>query len=271
MHRNPVLIFLTLLLLNINVWGQVKTQSELDVIADKISEEALKLYRSEFTSWNGTDLFLAAYKESMDSLGGYFSYSTDSNYHCIFYSTSESPEVIGDVIFSNGYILSYTSTNLLKRPFTETERAYHLLKTRTSKLVKEDSLFRYYEGTNFNFIPLIEPGNVRVYAVTSSNKGGVAYLGNDYLIRFNDSLHVIAREKLHESLIKIERSSEPAGGGTIHTHLDEYSPFMTPTELCTIMLYKEIINMRSLVVVSRYYTVIWSGHETIHIFPAEKR
>ena len=89
-------------------------------IADSISKEGERLYKSETTSWYGTDVFLEKFKSETDNIGGYFSYDDKGNYTCLFFSKGDSPQVLGTISFGNSFdsiraTIDDTKRNLLLR------------------------------------------------------------------------------------------------------------------------------------------------------------
>src|SRR4051812_33621350 len=83
------------ILISIFTFGQV----DLSHIKDSILKEGKKLYRSEFASWYGTDIFLENYKGQRNNIGGYFSYADNENEVCVFFSNEDSPKVLGTITF----------------------------------------------------------------------------------------------------------------------------------------------------------------------------
>ena len=108
---NKTLIFI-LTLLTVCVFGQNNPTDE----AQPIVSEGKLLYKSEITSWYGTDLFLENYK-NRDNIGGYFSYTDQEVSKCIFFSKSDNPNVIGTISFDNTYNIKTAKTDLSEREF----------------------------------------------------------------------------------------------------------------------------------------------------------
>ncbi len=162
--------------------------------------------------------------------------------------------------------------DLTARDFTALEHVYYALRQKTQALIKEDSFFKHYASTDLNLIPVVYDDRKVVYILCATRKQNVLVLGNDYLVRFDDSLNVTKRIRLHESLIVLERNaSEKEVVGGIHTHVPGHSPFMTATDLCTLMLYKDVLGISKHVVVSQDYITIWDGGEGVLITPSPQK
>src|SRR5580765_6941695 len=67
-------------------------------IADSISSEGKKLYKSEMASWYGTDVFVERFKSERENIDGYFSYPEADSYKCIFFSKGNNPEVLATIM-----------------------------------------------------------------------------------------------------------------------------------------------------------------------------
>src|SRR5271154_6483360 len=78
-------------------------RDHLDQIADSITTEGKALYKSEWASWYGTDIFVAKCPTLRSFSGGYFSYETGNGLVNIFYSKGDSPVVIASVSFEKDF------------------------------------------------------------------------------------------------------------------------------------------------------------------------
>ena len=96
-------------------------QKDLVKIADSISNEGNALYKSEFASWYGTDIFVEKCKNRRANAGGYLSYDNGSGLVNIFFTKEPAPKVLSTITF--GYDLDFHNYKLdtTDRAFTETE------------------------------------------------------------------------------------------------------------------------------------------------------
>jgi hypothetical protein len=236
------------------------SQIELDKKSDTLLAEGRRLYKSEMASWYGTDIFLGQYKDK-DRIGGYFSYSGNDGNKCIFFSRGDTPRVIGTIAFDDTYNVQTAKADLTERELTDPEHELCMLRIAASKMVSSDTLFKYYEHTNLNLIPLITGNERKVYILTGPQQTDIVIFGNDYLLTFDKENKIITKQQLHRNIISINYGGKAAKGedvvGTMHTHQPETGDFITPTDICTLMLYEKFAKWKQHVVVSANYVSIW--------------
>ena len=238
-------------------FGQINTIQ----IADSITKEGKKLYMSEFASWYGSDIFLEVFKDDVNNIGGYFSYSDKSNHNCVFFSKGVNPQVLGTIIFDSSLNLENVLIDETKRNFSSHENDIFLIrKAALYEIEKDTSLFLMYNGTNFNLIPIVEGEERKVYVLTGTARTDVVIIGNDYLLKFNNDNKLISKRKLHANIIPLEYAKEGEDNkeGSIHMHLPETGDFITATDICTFMLYEKIAKWNQQIVISEKYMSIWN-------------
>lgn len=242
-------------LLTLGVFGQKNPTEE----AQPLVEEGKLLYRSEMASWYGTDLFLENYKER-ENIGGYFSYSENDTSRCIFFSRAENPEVIGTISFDSAYNVNTAKTDLTQRTFTTTENDLYTIRKLALDEIVSDTLFKTYNNTNLNLIPLIQGKEKKVYVLTGPQQNGVVIFGNDYLLTFNPENKLTEKKQLHANIIPVYYGGDENKEAEIamHTHLPKTGDFMTATDICTLMLYEKFAQWESYNVVSEKYLNIWN-------------
>lgn len=236
----------------------VIAQAKFEKIARPIVEEGKMLYRSEMSSWYGTDLFLEKFKEQA-KIGGYFSYSENNVTKCIFISKENNTKVIGTITFDNSFDTDKAITDLNERSLNKTEVKYLNLRKKAVELISKDTLFKQYENMNLNIIPIINDGINKVYVVSGPKKNGVVIFGNDYLIEFDKNYNLKSKRQLHKNIIPIEYKNENGKDAeTMHSHLPETGDFITATDICTLMLYEKFAKWKNHLVVSKKYVSIWN-------------
>ncbi|HET9431786.1 MAG TPA: hypothetical protein VFO70_11455 [Chitinophagaceae bacterium] len=254
MKRTSVVL---LTLLNITVFGQ-DNPTEL---AKPIVAEGKRLYKSEITSWYGTDAFLENYKDRAN-IGGYFSYSDNGIMKCIFFSKADKPKVIGTISFDSTYNTKTAKTDLTEREFSSDEVDLYAIRKIALATINSDTLFRTYKNTNLNLIPLIYGGERKVYVLTGPQQNGVVIFGNDYLLNFDSNNNLISMKQLHKNIIPINYGGKEEEGkeieGTMHSHLPETGDFITATDICTLMLYETFTKWKQHNVISKNYLNIWN-------------
>ncbi|MDI3321512.1 hypothetical protein [Pinibacter soli] len=265
--KTTSLSLITFLLFALNASAQ-KNPTEM---AAPIVEEGKMLYRSEMASWNGTDLFLEKYTDK-GNIGGYFSYADGDSTRCIFYSKEESPKVLGAVTFDSTYSTSVASVNLAERSFSKKEKELFVIRDAAKKLMLSDTLFESFNNTSLNLIPIIVKGERRVYIITGAEKTGVVIFGNDYLLTFDNDAKVLTKKKLHANILPSYYGEKDGkkSVGSIHSHNSQTGDFITPTDICTLMLYEKVAGWEQYVVVSEHYVNIWNCEtNTLVVRPSE--
>ncbi|RAJ85493.1 hypothetical protein CLV59_102196 [Chitinophaga dinghuensis] len=229
---------------------------DIDHTTAAIEAEGRRLYRSEMASWYGTDIFRDAYF-APDKSGGYLSYSSDNNATCIFYSKGDTPVVIATITFDNTYNTQTAQKDFVTRPLTTYEGELLTIRNKALKLVNTDTTFKSYNNTNLNLVPLISNGERKAYVLTGPKVNGVVIFGNDYLITFDEKGNVKEKKALHKNIIPIQYQTEE-GQVTMHSHLPETGDFITPTDICTLMLYEKFAHWKQHIVISQNYYSIWN-------------
>lgn len=245
----------------------LKTFSQHDkrAVADSITQEGLKLFRSEMASWYGTDIFMEKAKSEREEIGGYFSYADGKYYKCVFYSNTSTPTVLGTITFKGSYDPSKAALNLSKRSFTETELSYYSIrKAALDEIAEDTSMFVTFKNTNLNLIPLIEKGSKKVYVLTGTSRSDIVIIGNDYLLTFDEQNKLVSKRKIHANVITLptEVKEKDADGstpmGSVHNHIPETGEYITATDICTFMLYGRFTNWKQQLVISEHYLSIWN-------------
>lgn len=230
--------------------------------AKPIVAEGKRLYKSEMASWYGTDLFLENYK-NRENIGGYFSYSQNDIAKCVFFSRADRPKVIGEISFDSTYDTRTAKVNLTERDFNPFETDLFTIRKKTFAEINSDTvLFKTYQNTNFNVIPLINDNQKKVYVLTGTAQSDVVIIGNDYLLTFDKDNNLTSKKQLHQNIITMHYGGKEEEGkqieGTMHTHLPETGEFITATDICTLMLYGKFAKWKQHNVVSKEYLNIWN-------------
>ena len=245
------LIFI--LLFSVNLFAQKNFDKKIKPIV----EEGKMLYKSEMASWYGTDLFLENFKER-EKIGGYFSYVEKDKANCIFFSKSENPKVIGTISFDSTYNVKTAILSLDERNFSKSENDLYQIRKIALNELQTDTLFKFYQNTNPNLIPIIRGKEKKVYILTGSKESGVVIFGNDYLITFDKKNKITSKKQLHKNIIPIYYGEDESIESAMHNHLPETGDFMTATDICTIMLYEKFAKWKTYQVFSKKYLNIWS-------------
>lgn len=226
----------------------------LEKIAAEIKAEGIDLYRSEMSSWHGTDVFLENFSER-EKIGGYFSYIDNEVPKCIFFSVNQ--KVIGTISFPTNYKPENAKLDLTERDFTDIEKEYADIRAKAFLKIRDDSTFTHYNNTNLNIVPIIKNNIKKVYVLTGPSINDVVIFGNDYLIEFDEKNEIKNVEKLHKSIIVHTTKDIETIEAGVHSHVLDNQPFITSTDICTLMLYEKSLG-KIYHVVSEKYTSIWN-------------
>ena len=229
--------------------------------ADDILEEGKLLYRLERASWYGTDVFVEQFSHKMDAVGGYLSYIDESDRVInIFFDKGDPVRILARLEFESLPSTNPTLIDSLNHDATSKEIDLIAIRQDAVRQISEieDGFFSFYDNASFNPIPLIHKGKRKVYLVTGPNVSDVVLLGNDYLLEYNRKNKLVKKEKLHNSLIELAyRSGDPENGikSTMHSHV--LSDLITPTDICTLLLYKDFVEWKQHYVIGRKYVSIF--------------
>lgn len=232
----------------------------LGKIADSIESEGKMLYRSEFASWYGTDVFSDKCKVQLQNAGGYISYDTESGINNIFFSNDSKPVVLATISFGKDSDPNNYKLDTVVRQLSDKENDLYTIRQKALADINRDTLFKVYKNTSLNLIPVVRNNAKRVYVITGPQINGVVLFGNDYLFEFDSNNNIASTKKLHKGLISIENKKDTTQSieASIHSHLPEYSQFITATDICTIMLYEKIAKWKFHIVVSKNYVSSWN-------------
>ncbi|MFV0419011.1 MAG: hypothetical protein ACK5KT_09815 [Dysgonomonas sp.] len=259
--------FILFLLFSVSVYSQ---NTELDKIAQDITEEGKLLYRLELAAWYGMDIFKDNFKEN-NRIGGYFSYLDSNTPKCLIFSNEQNPRVIGVVSFGDIKLIETATIDFKKRDFKVNEKELYTIRAKALIEIQQDTLFKNYTNTNLNLIPLIYKDARKVYVLTGPKNVGVVLFGNDYLMSFDKQHNLTEKKELHKNLIPIEFDEDKDTSLTIHYHSSASDDFITPTDICTLMLYAKFAGWKKHIVVSQNYASIWDcENETLQIMTKEE-
>ena len=246
--------FFTIFILAQNATAQ---KNGLRQITDSIYAEGEMLYRSEWASGHSSQIFASSFGGKKPLSGGYFSYETYNGMTTIFFSKNEDPVVLATVKFDHGLDSSKYSIDTAKRKFTENEKEFYTIRSKAAQTVLNDTLFKYYQNTSFNLVPIIKNDTKKVYVITAQTAPDEVLLGNDYLINFDKDNVIIKKTKLHNNLIPLETGGKVPIEASSHQHLNKTSPFITATDICAFKLWKSKTTWVISFVVSAEYVSAW--------------
>jgi hypothetical protein len=241
---------------------------------EKILKEGKMLYRLEKAAWFGTDYFRAYFKDKEDSIGGYLSYiDKNENVVNLFFSRYDSSQVLARFYFDSIPQKFPQKTDVFyTRAFTN-ELA--LIKIRQDVLrrirMDKDDFYHIYPNSSLNLIPIINEDEQKVYILTGPNNADSVLIGNDYLVFYDEDLEFSKQVKLHNSIISLQSKSTDKTKAieiTVHSHvLDD---FITATDICTLLLYKDFVEWNTHYVISKNYVSLFNlKNESLMIITRE--
>lgn len=169
--------------------------------------------------------------------------------------------MISTISFDKAYNVATAKLDTAIRDFTSEELDLYAIRKLALTQVNSDTLFRKYNNTDLNFIPVIKNGEKNVYVLTGPKNGGVVIFGNDYLITFDSKNNITNKIRIHNNIIamdfgKLQREGKSIKGG-VHSHLPSTGDFITPTDICTLMLYEKMAKWEQYYVLSKNYVSVW--------------
>jgi hypothetical protein len=239
--------------------GLTAFSQNINSIRDSILNESLILYKSEKASWNATDYVEEHLSNISPQIGGYLSYASGNDEVCtIFFSRKDSSKVLSRLKYTG---VAGKIPNKVESEETEASALeLSLIKLRQEAVwivnSDNDHFFSFYEKSEFNFIPIKDKYGDRVFILTGTQNNDEVIFGNDYLLYFNNDLSLLKKEKLHSSIIRTP-SKSPEGNveAVFHSHI--LNEFITSTDICTMLLYKDFNQWKSIYVMGKNYTSIF--------------
>jgi hypothetical protein len=243
--------------------GEVYSQPfDLAKKRKEIESEGKKLYRSEMASWYGTDIFIKELERKLPVHNGYFSYEDSLGEKCVFFSLKQPVRVIATITFDSTLSMKTAKRDTTLRAFTAEEQVLYDIRTKALDISNNDSLFETFAHTSLNLIPIVEGKSRKVYFLTGPESEGLVLFGNDYLLLFDEDNNLVGKHKLHKTLISVEFDKTVQGFSrevsSSHTHLPGTDEFMTPTDVCTLMLYRRFTPWKLHYVFGKSYVSIWN-------------
>lgn len=252
---------LIILLLNyfaLHSFGQV----DLNIESQNILEKGFKLYKLERSAWISSDSIVNKIKDI--NISGFVSYFDTNTIKVIFYEKINDDDFL--IHFTLEYDTSikvkYLNINDHKRKPESEEKNYIELRESTLDLISHfEKLYTNYENTGKNIAILKEKGKYKIYLMTGSTEYGILPIGNDYEFECKENSTIIEFVcKIHQNYLPINLIDIPKNiKASMHTHSNKSSDFITPTDICTMMLYKDFFTIKEHIVVSGKYVSVFNN------------
>ena len=225
----------------------------------EIEREGRKLYRSEAASWRATDALTAHFAHRIPHIGGYLSYDDGPGVRSIFISKTAVPRVLLTFTLDGQASLESLQTDSVSRPLTAAELALLQLRQAAVAVLEADTAIQFPANTRPNIIPIQDAAGSRVYVLTGPQENNVMLIGNDYCLTFNQQSKLTSSKRLHQNLLPIYFGDRSPANTTasIHSHSPRTGDYITPTDICTLLLYERRTSWQQHYVVSARLVNIW--------------
>lgn len=229
--------------------SRLPSLDEMNKINDSICQEARMLYRYELAGWNSSDLFFDNCRNQNRASGSIT--LLDGDTLRVVYFDKNAMEVLYD------YRISITSgeatTKDSVRPMDDKETSHlQRIMVLMDKIMTEDIKIANVpkDVASFNHdIIRINDSITRVYFIMGALQPRMIPFGNDFSVDFNNANEVVAKRSYHHSFCPVtwEEGNPPVSITHSHTH---DNPYMSPTDVCTFLLYGVPYGLKSFMVYS---------------------
>jgi hypothetical protein len=260
-----------LLLVACCIPGKAQSSSEIKT-AREILTESLYLYQLEKASWLASDLMVSKYPKA--KIEGYVSYRDNNHYTAIFYaSADQNYTIVKSFRFDSTFNKTTVVISENERPATDREKKLIELRTKAAlEILAPPQLFEMYDKISLNIEVLEMPdGSYKVYGLSGTTEPGYVPLGNDFMIEYSKDLQIGPREKLHNSFFPLDMNGKTLKDmkkfTPMHTHVDKFSPYITATDICQVLLYSDLYDYRyELVISDKYLSIFFIKEKQLKIF-----
>lgn len=241
--KSTLALFL-LLLLTIGGFAQRNLTPEQQT-ADDLRTIGVELYQMELASRIAADSLLANFPA--DNIAGYLSYRKGKGFKVIFWQpdTSGKMVVVHDYSFTPDLASNKIRSNHAKRSPSAYEKALISVRTDAARRANQDREIASAVGSMQMSLYLRDDGN-RIYAylcpVTTS--ASVVLLGLDFVLIYDRTGAFLYKQQMHPELIRLNPKTDnvlnPLSGKTF-TSINGKLPYPTATDICTLLLFRNII------------------------------
>jgi hypothetical protein len=236
-------------------------RQRLEIVKKEIVTEGTLLYRREMAALIGGQIFWGTTYKDQSFVGGYITYIKNDSTRCVFYSSGDTPRVIGTFILDKQSSPETVVSSMAERDLSPTEKELYTLRKQTEYAMETDTVFRYFSNVEYHLIPVIAGGKRKVYLLTKPKDRGTMMLGNDYLLTFNVKNQLTDWKQLHKHINAISfvkgNALDTGFTGGAHSHIDEPDQLITATDICTLMMYSIAPYWKQHYVISAHYVNVW--------------
>lgn len=236
-------------------------QTHLQHLADSILGAGRSLYWTQKSGETALELFNT--KLSGEAVVGHFTAHGEDFRHTLFFN--KKGQLVYEIYFLDDVdaVEDASISRGEDRPASKLERtAWKAVQKLHRKLAKEQP-------------PFVQPNNIEFHTVVDYHETGFTVhllpyaivkslvpFGNDYRIEYNKRGKLQSIESLHQELVPVEsrplvEHDEEAAAG-VHVHASTGSPFITATDIATLLAYQDYVDWRYHVVLSANWASIFS-------------
>ncbi|MEQ9229348.1 MAG: hypothetical protein RIF46_01600 [Cyclobacteriaceae bacterium] len=226
-------------------------QDELSKVANEILNKGLSLYRLEMASWQSTDSLNAEDKKRAE---GYFSYRQNGILQSIYYDPS-GEFAVKKFLFTEDSLVSVTIQEIEENvPLTSNETAIvNFTKKAKDMSVVWYSMQGWSEIVNPNIMVVKGDSDYEYICIPGAKSGGFTPIGGEIKHKFNSKNEWNGMDHLHNNLIPIEHHDDAAIASHNHFGKKLGKEYITPTDICTILLYQRWSNVDQHIVVHKKF------------------
>jgi hypothetical protein len=249
----------------IYLYGQSKeiyknppVEINLKGIADSIVQDGLQLYKLERIAWVSSDK-INVFRSNMLLFNGYISYFAGDSIKTIYYyhdSFATKIKFDATVYVKDSIIEKNVHVKRIDRLASEQEKLLiDLRDTIRIMMAESPSMSENKDKVNPNINPIIKGDRLYFYALPGSFEQTAFYMGGDYIFEYKNDKKLISITPQHKGLIRLHTLENTEIKASYHTHIADYSPFITATDICQAKLYGKLtIGVTKYVVNSKRYS-----------------
>ena len=265
-----VLLFIchSIFLFSFTSYSQNDTSNYFKPVSDSILKEGIEIYECNRASKNSAEFLIE--KLSMEEIFGLITYKKNKAIHTIFLKgNSKDPEARYTFSYPAPFNAENVNFDGESRPLSEFEISLNKMRNKILKLArKRKSFFTNYAEIVLNPVFIQKEDITHVFLISSSHDNSFIPLGNDYLLVFDEKSKLLSKTKIHQNLIEVPvsgRDTLQSGQGlaSFHIHSELSSPFISSTDISTLLMQKETMNWESHVVVSSEYVSFFFPEQQI--------
>jgi len=227
----------------------------LDIISSQILEKGFKLYRNEMASWISTDSLTQSEKSKIK---GYFTYLESKSKKLIsVYVDSTEQLAVKRFSFEQASNLEISLIRVEKNiALTGEEKQILTVRNNAFEIAKFwYQSFGYFEIVNPNIIIYETEPEYVVYIIPGPFNNNIVPIGGDIYLTYSREGKSKKMEPIHNNIIPFNYQILQETIDTGHEHRGKKlgKEFITPTDICTLLLYKDVFNGEKHTVIHKKY------------------